>query len=203
MILSPRGRGRATGVEKETLDVLECVGEGARIWRKDFKLKEFAESGVVRSTGSRDDLVYKVGSPKGELGEDLEVVFDHEKREFFLLDGGEGDGEGKDSSETTKASFGKECVEGLLAESPYAANIADLDGGGRRRRKSSESALGTDALVLRRELSVDRGRVSKMGELTFGELAIDKSDLGKGFVLRVNGRRSFLPVGVFIAAMEG
>lgn len=79
MILSPRGRRRGTdtGIARETLDALERVGEGARIWRKDFKLNEFSESGV--------DGVCKVGSPKGE---DLEVPFDHVKREVLLLDRG-------------------------------------------------------------------------------------------------------------------
>ena len=72
--------------------------------------------------------------------------------------------------------------------SPYAANIADLDGGGRRRRKSSGFALGTDD-------ALERGEVSNLGEVTFGELAIDKSDLGKASFLRANGRRSFLLVG--------
>jgi hypothetical protein len=45
--------------------------------------------------------VCTVGSPKGELGEDLEVPFDHEKREVLLPDSTDGDGEGKDGAETT------------------------------------------------------------------------------------------------------
>jgi hypothetical protein len=82
-----------------------------------------------------------------------------------------------------------------LVGSPYAANIADLDGGGRRRRNSSGSVLDTNAPLLTRPLLADRGEVSKLGELTFGELPIDKSDIGKAFFLRANGRRNFLPEG--------
>lgn len=145
MILSPRSRGRGTGRARETLDALESVEEGSRIWRKDFKLNELPGSGPVGSTWSRVDLVV---SRKGDLGGDLEVPFDHEKREVFLLDRGNGDGEGKDSFETTGTSSGKDCMEGLLVGSPYAANIADLDGGGRRRRNSSGSFFDTNALVL-------------------------------------------------------
>lgn len=84
----------------------------------------------------------------------------------------------------------------------YAANIADLDGGGRRRRKSSGSVLDTNALVLKRGLSTGR-EAPKLGEWIFGELP-DKSDLGEGIFLRANGSRSFLPVGgILIEAMEG
>jgi hypothetical protein len=47
------------------------------MWRKDFKLNEFIGSGLVGG----------VGSPKGELDEDLEVeAFDHEKKDVPLLD---------------------------------------------------------------------------------------------------------------------
>ena len=133
---------------RETLDPLECVEEGSRIWRKDFKLNELPVSGTVGSTWSRAGPLV---SPKGDLGEDLEVPLDHEKREVFLFVWGNGDCEGKDSLETTGISSGKECMEGLLVGSPYAANIADLDGGGRRRRNSSGFALDTNALVLLRE----------------------------------------------------
>ena len=137
-------------------------------------------------------------------GEDLEGPFGHEKRVVFLPDWGNEEGEGKDGSETTEAPSGKECVEGLLVGSPYAANIADLDGGGRRRRKPSESVLDCNALVLRRGLLTDDGELPKSGELIFGELPIDKSDLGKAVFLRMNGSRSFFLVGsVPIEAMEG
>lgn len=145
MTLSPRSRGRGTGRARETFDALERVGEGSRIWRKDFKLNELSESGAEGSTWSRADLVV---SPKGDLGEDLDVPFDQEKIEVFLLDRSNGGGEGKDSFVTTGTSSGKECMEGLFAGSPYAANIADLDGGGRRRRNSSGSVLDANALVL-------------------------------------------------------
>ena len=93
-------------------------------------------------------------------------------------------------------------MEGLLVGSPYAANIADLDGGGRRRRRSCGSVLDVNALVLAQELLADRGEVLKLGELTFGELPNDNSDLGKAFFFRANGRRSFL-LGVPGGAMEG
>ena len=83
MILSPRGRGRTTGAARETLDgLLKSVGEGARMWRKDFKLNESAGSRLVGGMEPRNDL----GSAKGEVGEDLKVVFDHEKSEVLLLD---------------------------------------------------------------------------------------------------------------------
>lgn len=76
-MLSPRGRGRATGVVRETLDALERVGEDARMWRKDFKLNEFAGSGLVGDV----ELL------KGELGEILEAeTFDHERGDVFLLE---------------------------------------------------------------------------------------------------------------------
>jgi hypothetical protein len=95
-------------------------------------------------------------------------------------------------------------VEGLLVGSPYAANIADLDGGGRRRRKSSGSVVDFNALVLRRGLVNDDGKVPKLGEVIFGELPIDKSDLGEAVFPRVNGSRSFFLVGgAPNEAMEG
>jgi hypothetical protein len=86
-------------------------------------------------------------------------------------------------------------VEGLLVKSPYAANIADLDGGGRRRRKSSGSVLDANAVILRPAWLADGEEVPKLDELTFGELPIDSSDLGKTTFLRANGSRSFLRIG--------